>query len=216
MSRDRPDAHVLAAEILTWTEGWICSRGLASPTPIRGGVHIRVGSDAESARYVLTAPDTERAHALTSQVTEPMFWIKWPAADGEVEPAMPAGWRLVEPQFLMRSQLARTAPLLPDGYRLVLDDEGDAVEARVVTDTGSLAASGRIGLTTLAVPDQIVTQEAHQRRGLGRAVMCALSNAALDHGRSDAVLLASGQGRQLYTALGWHVVSPFWAAIHHG
>ncbi len=44
--------------------------------------------------------------------------------------------------------------------------------------------------------------------------MGALSNAALDRGRSDAVLLASAEGRHLYTTLGWRLLTPFWATVH--
>ena len=214
MSDAKQTAPVLAADILAWTEGWVRSRGHASPTPIRGGVHIQVDSDSESARYVLTGPHTGRARELASHTAASNFWIKWPAARDEAQPTMPVGWRLVEPQFLMSARLVRAAPTLPYGYSLTMDDEGSALEAKVMTDSGALAASGRLGLTALAVPDQIVTQVAHQRRGLGKAIMGALSNAALDRGRSEGILLASGQGRHLYEALGWRVLSPFWAAVH--
>lgn len=212
----RQVAPVLAAEILAWTDGWVRSRGHASPTPIRDGVHIHVGSDAESGRYVLTAPNAERARELASGVTEPNFWIKWPAAVDDAEPRMPQRWTLIEPQFLMGTRLTASSPLLPDGYRLTLDDEGDALEARVTTDTGVLAARGRLGLSTVAVPDQIRTHLEHQRRGLGKAIMSTLSNAAVDRGLSDAVLLASDQGRHLYSTLGWRVLTPFRAAVHAG
>lgn len=210
----RQVAHGLTSDILAWTDGWVRSRGHAPPAPIRDGVHIRVGSDAESARYVLTIPDSGRARELASHVTEPNFWIKWPAAPAETEPAMPDGWRLVEPQFLMGTRLARSVPPLPNGYRLTLDDQDDALEASVTTEAGIVAARGRIGLSSLAVPDQIVTEREHQRRGLGRVIMGTLSSAAIDRGRTDALLLASEQGRHLYTALGWRVLAPFWAAVH--
>lgn len=202
----------LSADIQAWTEGWARSRGVVSPRPINGGVHIRLGTETESARYVLTTSDTERAQELASHIVEPNFWIKWPAAPDEAEPTLPVGWRLVEPQFLMGARLTPATPTLPDDFLLSLNDEGDALEVRVTTEAGVLAASGRAGLTALAVPDQIVTRTEYQRRGLGRAVMGALSNAALDRGRSHALLLASGQGRRLYDRLGWRVLSPFWAA----
>lgn len=71
------------------------------------------------------------------------------------------GWRLFEPQFFMGARLERTSLRRPDGYRLTLVDEGDSLEARVTTDSGARAASGRLGLSALAVPDQIVTQREH-------------------------------------------------------
>lgn len=127
---------------------------------------------------------------------------------------MPEGWKIVERQFLMATRLAPSSPQLPPGYHLETQEEDGAVEARILTDAGSLAARGRIGLTEIAVPDQIVTHDAHMRRGLGRVVMSTLSNAALERGCSDAVLLASAQGRHLYDDLGWRLITPFWAALH--
>jgi GNAT superfamily N-acetyltransferase len=126
----------------------------------------------------------------------------------------PDGWRLGEPRYLMGRRLRRTRSLMPNGYRLEMDDEGDAVEARVMTGSSELAARGRMGLSAVAVPDQIVTQTEHQRRGLGRVVMSALSNAALDRGRVDAVLLASEPGHALYSALGWRMLTPFREAVY--
>lgn len=213
LPNERRDTSDLAADILRWTDGWVCSRGVASPTPVAGGVHILVGSENERARYVLTTPDAERAGQLATQVSRFPFWIKWPAAPCDAEPMMPLGWTIIEHQFLMSAQLKPSALRLPDGYHIALDDEGDVLEARVTSGSGALAASGRMGLATLAVPDQIITQVDHQRRGLGKAIMGALSNAALDRGRSHAILLASGQGRHLYETLGWRVLSPFWAAV---
>lgn len=213
--RARPSS-ALASEILAWTEGWARSRRVQPPTPIAGGVYLQVGSPTEAGRYILTVADPAQARAATATVREADFWIKWPAAPHEAEPSMPAGWRLVARQYLMGARLERSSPPLPAGYRLEVSNEEDAVEARLLTVTGELAASGRIGLTEIAVPDQIVTQGAHRRRGLGRVIMSSLSHAALDRGRGDALLLASGQGRHLYVDLGWRVLAPFWAAFHRG
>jgi len=59
------------------------------------------------------------------------------------------------------------------------------------------------------VADQIVTETAHRRRGLGRAMMNSLAAEAVAGGCSSAVLMASEAGRGLYSALGWELLSPF-------
>ncbi|MGY5131575.1 GNAT family N-acetyltransferase [Streptomyces nigrescens] len=91
-----------------------------------------------------------------------------------------------------------------------------------------LAASGRAALTTGApgsspapyapsvVFDMIGTEPAHQRRGLGRAVMAALAGRAVEWGARQGVLVASPDGRALYEAMGWRLRSPVTAAGRMG
>lgn len=210
-------ADILAADILAWTDGWARSRRASSPRPIDGGVHIHVGSEAEHGRYVLTAPQVDRVAELAADVVDAVFWIKWPAAAGDRDPRLPSGWAMGQPLHLMGATLRPQGPApVPNGYRLQLTDEGDALDVRVTTDAGELAARGRLGLAERAVPDQIVTEPVHQRRGLGRVVMTTLLAAAVDRGRGEAILLASDQGRALYTALGWRVLTPFREAVLRG
>ncbi|MGY5128538.1 GNAT family N-acetyltransferase [Streptomyces nigrescens] len=91
-----------------------------------------------------------------------------------------------------------------------------------------LAASGRAALTTGApgsspapyapsvVFDMIGTEPAHQRRGLGRAVMTALAGRAVERGARQGVLVASPDGRALYEAMGWRSRSMVTAAGRMG
>lgn len=67
-----------------------------------------------------------------------------------------------------------------------------------------------------AIYDRIVTEPAHQRRGLGRAVMHALQAIARAHGRHANVLVASAQGRALYETLGWRLHAPWATAVIPG
>ena len=84
----------------------------------------------------------------------------------------------------------------------------------VLAHDGSLAASGHIALDErLAIYDRIVTEPAHQRRGLGRAVMHALQALARAHGRHAGVLVATPQGRALYESLGWRLHAPWATAV---
>lgn len=99
------------------------------------------------------------------------------------------------------------------GYRLHTDRVGALAFARLVADTGELAASGQAAIDgSFATFDQIVTAEAHRRKGLGRCIMTALSNCSLDLGAKQGVLVATEAGAALYKALGWSMVSSVTAA----
>jgi GNAT superfamily N-acetyltransferase len=61
--------------------------------------------------------------------------------------------------------------------------------------------------------NQIETHEAHRRRGLGSLIMHALRENAASHGVHHGVLVATADGRALYTTLGWQLHSLFTTAI---
>jgi GNAT superfamily N-acetyltransferase len=105
------------------------------------------------------------------------------------------------------------APALAAGYQGELIQQGDAVEYRVLTPAGEPAARARVGLAGRhAVFDQVVTEAAHRRLGLGRHAMARLGDAARARGADTGLLVATEDGRALYTALGWHVESLMAAA----
>ena len=111
------------------------------------------------------------------------------------------------PEWLMTSALAAGRAVLPPGYVAEVFTSPYRVEVRVVAPDGTTAASGQVGLAdAVAVPDRVLTQPSHRRRGLGRAVMTLLAAQAVEHGATRAVLVASDQGRRLYLPLGWQVV----------
>ena len=101
----------------------------------------------------------------------------------------------------------------PDGYELLVEQEGALLSAIVTAADGTLAASGHAALLEAhAIFDRIETQEAHRRRGLGSRVMQALGRAARDCGAHHGVLVATPDGRALYTGLGWRLHAPFTTA----
>ncbi|MFD9068413.1 GNAT family N-acetyltransferase [Kitasatospora purpeofusca] len=51
--------------------------------------------------------------------------------------------------------------------------------------------------------DQIETAPAHRRRGLGSVVMRALEDAGHRHGAATGLLVATPEGKALYSTLGW-------------
>lgn len=93
---------------------------------------------------------------------------------------------------------------LPDGYAA----ETTGLQVTVRAPDGTEAAAGQAGLVEgHLVPDRIVTEPAHRRRGLGGAVMTALVDGGLAAGATHGVLVASPEGRLLYEALGWERVA---------
>jgi GNAT superfamily N-acetyltransferase len=96
-----------------------------------------------------------------------------------------------------------------DGLHPSLEVTGSAVRLRVVDEAGSLAASGQLGVVDgCAVPDRIEVQPAFRRRGLGAAMMTALVDTAVGAGADRGLLMASTEGRALYTSLGWTTHGP--------
>lgn len=118
-----------------------------------------------------------------------------------------AGLTLKAPETFMRRSLAdHPMPAAPKGYEVTVD-RGDVIKVSVHRE-GALAASGLVAVVgTDAVPQMIVTKPEHQRRGLGSVVMGTLVREALADGADTGLLLASEDGRHLYTHLGWEVVA---------
>jgi GNAT superfamily N-acetyltransferase len=100
-------------------------------------------------------------------------------------------------------------------YHLMLEAIADHLTlATIISSDGELAASGRIGLVgDVAIYDRIRVQDAHQRRGLGRALMSALGEAANRAGATHWLLVATPEGRALYETLGWAVHAPYASAF---
>ncbi|MER5227101.1 GNAT family N-acetyltransferase [Streptomyces flaveus] len=71
---------------------------------------------------------------------------------------------------------------------------------------------GRYHRPTFVV-DQVETDPAHQRRGLGRVVMHTLTDITAGQGATAGVLVATPEGRALYETVGWHVLAPLTGAV---
>ena len=199
--------------LVDWGRGWAASRGTSAPQPLEDGAwRIEVGLPGHRRRDLLPAWPAERVRAWAAGITRPGHWIK-----ALVDPAalqLPVGWQLHDAEYLMTTSLRdEPIPSLASGYRGELIQQGDAVEYRVLTTAGELAARARVGLAGRhAVFDQVVTEAAHRRLGLGRHAMARLAEAARARGADTGLLVATTDGRALYTAIGWHVESLMAAA----
>ena len=66
---------------------------------------------------------------------------------------------------------------------------------------------------TYAIIDQVATDAAHRRKGLGSVVMHHLSQHAVAQGANTGVLVATEDVLALYRRLGWELHSPVTAAV---
>ncbi|MEV6965155.1 GNAT family N-acetyltransferase [Hamadaea sp. NPDC051192] len=202
-----------------WAEGWAVSRGTPRPVDEPWGLRIEVGQPTQLVRHVLLGGDTEADAAvvrrLIGTITEPTTCIKGFLSPSEMEPWFPAGWEPLDPCFLMAVDLRPSRVQAPEGYAVTAETAGGLTHVRVHSATGDLAAAGQLGVTgTAGVFDQIVTEPAHQRRGLGTVVMGTLTSAAVENGAATGILGATVQGRALYAALGWKVLAPLTGFVY--
>lgn len=203
---------------LAWIRGWALTRDVAPPVAHADGFHIAVGQPQQAARYVFRGPSPAIAQLGTS-VTQPWVYVKACASSAQLRALLPARWRIEDLHYMMTCD-ARTFPGsagVPPGHAIDVDDAVAATgrgHVRILAPDGSVAASGHVALReALAIYDRIGTEPAHQRRGLGRAVMHALQALARAHGRHEGVLVATEAGRALYESLGWRLHSPWAGAV---
>jgi GNAT superfamily N-acetyltransferase len=209
-----PD-HKADYKILTsWVAGWALSRGVGPPTPAYGGLRVDVGLPDQVARYVFAGvcPGIEEA---SRAIREPHIFLKVCAPPSSVQPLLHPGWVIQPVSYFMTTESLDRAELpLAAGYRVDCRREGPGHVATVLAESGQAAAGGRVFLVgDVAVFDQIVTDPAHQRRGLGRAVMGALGNAARAAGASTGALVATPDGQGLYRTIGWALRSLYTTAV---
>ena len=99
-------------------------------------------------------------------------------------------------------------PWLPDDDLEVSYTMVDGCHRAEVRSGDVVAASGRVFVAdgTVAVFDQIVTHDDFRRRGLGSFIMKSLAARSFEHPVEIGLLLASADGRHLYSHLGWQEV----------
>jgi GNAT superfamily N-acetyltransferase len=204
-----------------WIRGWARTREVAPPVPHADGFRIDVGLPTQAARYVFARPSTT-LRELGGCIAQPWIYLKACATSDELRALLPARWRIEEQHWMMACD-ARPFPgsgALPPGYALHVEDDGvrgGRAHVRVLAPDGGPAAAGHLALDdAFAIYDRIVTEPAHQRRGLGRAVMHALQALARGHGRHLGALVATDPGRRLYESLGWRLHAPWATAVIPG
>jgi len=200
--------------IALFVRGWAMTRNVAPPVATLGGYHIHVGQPDQKARYVFAALDRDALAALARSIDEPLIYLKVCEAPEAVRAVLPAQWIIREPPtFMMTARLDAAAPVLPDGYHFDVETDG-ALSSATITFRENVVARARTALLGDTVLfDQVSTDEAHRRKGLGRALMQGLANKALERDAPKGLLCATEMGRFLYQSLGWTVHAPYTSAV---
>ncbi len=201
--------------IALFARGWALTRNVRAPEPRHGGLYIEVGKPDQKSRYVFPALEPDIIAELAQRIREPWIYLKICESPDKVRTVLPPGWVIREPDgWIMTSAITPAIAQVPQAYRLSIEEAGTATLQATIRHGNEVAASGRIALLGETVLfDQIITDEAHRRRGLGRSVMQALSNAALDRGAHQGLLSATEMGRALYETIGWSVHAPYTSAV---
>ena len=192
--------------IVAWLHARSVVRGLPAPIRDHGGWRVDTNLPDERRRYVFTNV-CDGLCTLGAEITEPLQLLKLAASPNVLMALLPARWTLRPLSYVMATNGIMAPAVAPAGYHLELGGSDGFWSARATTDAGDLAASGHAAERGgVFIYDRIVTHAAHQRRGLGRAVMAALASRRCSV-QSQQILTATPQGRDLYLQLGWRVVS---------
>ncbi len=207
-ARSHRTPAAVAPLIRAWLAARSLARGLPAPVDEAGACRVDVHSDAEVRRWVFPALSPQIG-ALARSITQPRHFIKLCGAPEELLAALPPGWQLSAPGHFMMGPGRMGGSACPAGYRSVISCADGITAVRVRAPDGELAASGHAAeLDGVFIYDRIITEPGHQRRGLGRFVMQQLAGCK-QAAQSTELLVATDQGRALYEALGWSVLSPF-------
>jgi GNAT superfamily N-acetyltransferase len=192
-----------------WVRGWVVSRGTSAARHTPWGLRVDVGQPRQAARYVMLEAREPIVRDLVERVRTPGMWIKTFEEPAVVDAWLTPDWTRDVPGWLMAVDLAAAPASAPEGYVLEAERTGDVVRVRIRAKDGSAAAHGQVGLAgEVAVVDQVATEPAHQRRGLGTVVLRTLANVSLGAGAQTGVLGATEDGRALYETLGWKSHAP--------
>jgi GNAT superfamily N-acetyltransferase len=195
-----------AALVEAWVTGWALSRNVGAPIRALSGHRVLVREPGHAERFVFPALDAAALSEMAARITAPGIFLKAFCAPEALLAAVDARWSPQAPGDLMAVDLAAVPPPAAPaaGYVQDLRAEGAVLVVEIHDADGGLAASGRAALTGgFAVFDKIITDPAHQRRGLGRIVMGVLGERARALGADQGVLVATPEGRALYEVLGW-------------
>lgn len=199
--------------VRAWERGWRVCRGWPAPEEARGGLRLLQDQPGRHREIIALHDDgaTVRALAEEAATAERPTWLTVPTTGpDEVERVLrDAGLRpRATREWLMTRDVAgHPARSAPAPYRVTTTTTGDLTRVEV-RHGDDLAASGQASVVEgRTVPDRIETAPDHRRRGLGAAVMGTLIGEAARRGAHTGVLVASPDGRALYTSLGWTAVA---------
>ncbi|MFY1690571.1 GNAT family N-acetyltransferase [Plantactinospora sp. WMMB782] len=205
--------------VMAWGRGWAVSRATPAPVEVPGGFRVDVGLPGHRVRHVLHTYRADTLGRLGADLTAPGSWIKVTGDPAGFRAALPAGWTIDIPGYLMTVPFRAEPVESPPGYTVRVDTEpgSGALVATVRNEAGERAATGRLAPAgEFGVVDQVETAPVHRRRGLGSVVLRTLAGRAAARGLRTGILVATDDGRALYRSLGWVVRSDVAGAYRPG
>jgi GNAT superfamily N-acetyltransferase len=210
-----PDAMVedITRLLEVWVAGWAGCRGYTTRTEGRFPAALREDTtqeweyfahDPSEAEFAELAAKTAEAptRILTILTNDVPRYSSW-AEKHELNLTSATQTMMIVD---METQDSEDPWLSADDLKLATS-KANGVHHAVVHSGEDVAASGRVFVVGhTAVFDKIVTEPAFQRRGLGSFIMKALAAQAFEHDVENGLLLASLDGQQLYSHLGWTTV----------
>ncbi len=171
-----------------------------------------VGQPNEVRRHILLDAPNGLEH-LGVAIVDPFIQIKVPLPAKDVAARLPARWHVARTgTFMSIDRLAAADDVVAKGDMTIARDRG-AYRAGLLAEDGATICRGRMCLIDrYAIFDQIAVDPAHRRKGVGRAMMAALTQQALLDGAIGGLLTATDAGRALYLQLGWRERAPWTTA----
>ena len=208
-STERIDARLVE----NWLRARSLVRKLPQPLPDHGGLRVETDSAEEIRRYVF-AHAVGGLRELAASIKIPRILLKYCGPQDAMRELLPSLWQFQPLGFMMvrdHSAAARRPP--PVEYRSEISCEGLTRSGRILTRDGDVVTSGYAAeYAGVFIYDRIVTNPLHRRRGLATALIGALE-ATRTSRASREILVATQDGRALYTALGWTLYSPYTTAF---
>jgi len=192
-----------------WLHAYCRIRGYSALEPVAEGLYLEVAKRQQSGRFFVSGFDEAVIRGLLPRIQEPSTYVELPAPPEILAEHLPKGWRFGEAAYLMACDLRTPAGEdAGKGYWAKTDIVAGQASVSIRAAGDGVAASGTCLVAgDEAIFDQISTEIAHRRRGLGTAVMLRLAAEARRGGATTGLLVATLEGRRLYEALGWTVLS---------
>jgi len=194
-----------------WVQAWALFRDVEPPVSIAGGGwRTEVGKADQLRRFTFVDCDPSVIGPVAESVDEPFVFLKVCCDAPVLAAALPENWRAARLGYIMTDDAPLVPARLPDGYAATVRREGPFIRAEIRTG-GVIAATGQAMVMDggLVFYDQIATDAAHRRRGLGQALMLSLKAAAMEDGARSGALASSLMGRDLYLSLGWRQAADY-------
>ncbi|GAA2372334.1 hypothetical protein Cme02nite_00620 [Catellatospora methionotrophica] len=185
------------------------------PVETAWGLRIEEVRPKTRSRCLVFRDDLDAVRSAAMEATPPHGVIIVVTAGDAVAALLGTTWHSTPPEPLMTTTLRKVAPSLPIGYDATTTIDAGVVNVRIRSEAGEVVAAGYTAVVGgVAVVDRVATDPGHQRRGLGTAVMNALTAAAMEQGAVTAVLHGTEEGRALYERLGWQMRSKITSFSH--